>query len=131
MRVTTEDASRDIPARGPWVWVPQDSGKLDLSPAMRYGTMVSFSRTDCPVTRVHEMVTLAQEWMEEFNPSTDFLMLIGDPVLISICVAEISRRFDIFHVLKWNRQTHEYIPLKIEKPRRDGLGGASITEHVC
>lgn len=111
-----EDTNSSGPEREPWVWIPQDSGRLDLSPALRYGTMVSFSRADCPITRVAEIVYLVNEWMETFNPDTDYLMLIGDPVLIAICANNVAQRFKSFSVLKWNRQTREYIPLKIERP---------------
>lgn len=114
---TTGTFTGPTPKRGPWVWVPQDSGKLDLSPALHHGTMVSFSRIDCPITRVPETVYLVDEWMEEFNPDIDHLMLIGDPVLIALCANNVAQRFKSFSVLKWNRQTREYIPLKVERPR--------------
>lgn len=95
----------------PIVYIPQDRGALNLSPALGFGVLKSFSSIDCPISRVQQTYAAVMEWLQDFRPGKDFLMLIGDPVLISLCIAYLSKTRTQIKLLKWDRQERKYIPL--------------------
>lgn len=91
------------------VWVPRH----DLSPAKDFGDLVVI----CDSTVSHYNPSYAYEKirqsMSNFT-SGDFLLLIGNPILIgiSMIVADEMTEGD-FSVLQWDRQG-VYIPIKIQ-----------------
>jgi hypothetical protein len=53
-------------------------------------------------------------WLCDFNPETDYLLLTGDPVLIALCAAFLSRSGERIPMLKWDRQEKKYTSIIID-----------------
>lgn len=98
----------------PIVYIPQDNARLNLSPALGFGRLDSFASVDCPITRIPQTYEAIKEWLCDFRSNVDYLMLIGDPILISLCVAYLVQTKAKVQVLKWDRQEKKYIPLVLE-----------------
>lgn len=98
------------------IYAPQDSGRVNITPALEYGTITSFSSIDCPISRVGQTYDAVSEWLFDFDPSKDFLLLVGDPVLISLCVAYLAKTVRTIPMLKWDRQERKYITMAIVFP---------------
>lgn len=96
------------------VYIPQDSGKLNMTPALKFSSYLkSFTDRDCPISRVSETHQAIGEWLADFDPDSDYLLLTGDPVLMAMCVSWLTRCFKYFTLLKWDRQCREYIPVRV------------------
>jgi len=103
-----------IASDSPIVWIPQDSGKVNLAPALGYGILKSFSSVDCPISRIGQTYDAICDWLCTFDPDTDYLLLTGDPVLIALCIAFLSRSGERMNLLKWDRQERRYILLTLD-----------------
>jgi hypothetical protein len=95
------------------VFVPYDAGK-NLLPAKEYGQLfVMLSATD--VSRDYNYIAqVLDQKMRDFK-ITDYLVLIGDPIIIGILV-HIAMRITggTINVLKWDRVRYEYDAITVE-----------------
>ncbi len=95
------------------VYITQDTGRINLMPATRYGELHVLTHRDCPIDNTNEFITKIAHELSNFDPNTDYLVLVGDPVLIGVCVAIVAGRWDRLTVLKWDRQEICYAPIKL------------------
>lgn len=102
--------------RGPIVWVPQDQGTKNLFPATFFGTLQVFTRHELTVLdpmAVDQWVDDLGTWISGYDPEQDFVLLIGDPVLISVLSAQIALMFSHYTALKWDRQSKVYLAVEL------------------
>ena len=101
--------------RSPRVWVTVDDGSKNFHPALKFGQITIFTRVDVSVfINTAEWMDDLATWVSGFDYEQDFLLLTGDPVLISAvsaCIALISPRYC---VLKWDRQERIYSPVWLD-----------------
>jgi hypothetical protein len=90
-------------------------GYRDISDAERFGTpVVMFERPEQIQVNSARFIYTVEKTMEKFTKN-DFLLLMGDPVLIGIVCAVASKiTNNNFKVLKWSREEAIYIPITIE-----------------
>ena len=95
--------------RGAW------EEKYDLTPAQEFGELVRL----LPYGNVPEdpEPTIARLWtgLKEFNPETDFVLLLGDPVACAQAVHVLTHDLNgrRFNALKWDRREGKYKPYRI------------------
>lgn len=113
MRDLTKSASR--------VFVTQDNGKHNIFPALKFGEVRVFTRKDLPVigSDAFEWMFDLEYWLGDFDERTDYLLLLGDPVLIAATAAIMGYHLNGFNLLKWDRQSREYIPVRISLEKGD------------
>ena len=68
---------------------------------------------DTSEAEITDRVRQARGFLDKFNPTEDRLLLAGDPVLISICVAAVARNHRRFTVLKYDRENSAYYSMEI------------------
>lgn len=91
------------------VFVVQVDNSKDLSDAKRYGQLRAvFGRPRKPYDTA-TMVSKARRVLAEWEPG-DYLLMVGDPTLCSVCMAVASEQEDVINVLSWDRETFQYIP---------------------
>jgi len=100
------------------VYLIQEDITKDLSPARAFGEIVTLFPTGeqliKPKPHIYEALN---QKLGDFDPETDYLLLIGDPVMIGIVSAMIDRvTRGNFNVLKWDRINREYTPIEIRIP---------------
>lgn len=97
------------------VFVVHDDGTKNIHPATRFGEVKVFTHRDLPIigTNAFEWMYDLEYWLGDYDPDVDYLLLIGDPVLIAAASAYMGSRFNKFTILKWDRQEKVYIPVTI------------------
>lgn len=96
------------------VFVTEDT-RHNLTRAMEFGDIQIVESEDFPQFRsgkpVLERITRK---LIEFNPEDDYLLLVGDPVLIGLCTAVLATMgHKSIRVLKWDNQSRRYIPINL------------------
>jgi hypothetical protein len=99
------------------VFVTQPQVGKDLSQAEEFGKLVYCSNKNEQVT--HNTVSNATKYLSkalaDFDYATDYLLLIGDPVLIGLACSIVSETtIGRYNVLKWVKQEKRYEPITID-----------------
>jgi hypothetical protein len=91
-------------------WVP----KFDLSTAEQFGELEYLLEPNLQPFDLPPIVQTLQEKLADFDGLSDYLLLIGSPVLIGLAVAIAADRTD-GHVamLQWSGQNHCYFPARV------------------
>jgi hypothetical protein len=97
------------------VFIIQAQPGKNLVPAIKYGELVTLlNPQDQIIINSERAVKLIGDKLALFDDD-DFLLLIGDPAAILIAgVMAAKVNNGIVNVLKWDRQTSEYYPVKID-----------------
>jgi len=100
------------------VYIIQQDDKKNLRAAGRFGAIkYLFTRgvfPDNQQERVKEMIRIARKILQDFDPKTDYIVPIGDPVSITIVAAILSEMYEIIPVLKWDGEAEAYYPVTID-----------------
>lgn len=96
------------------VFVTEDT-RHNLAHAMEYGDIEILESADFPLFRNGQEVTdRIRRGLQLFNPEKDFLLLIGDPIIVGLAFAALDRMgHKVIRVLKWDRQSTKYIPVNV------------------
>jgi hypothetical protein len=99
----------------PKVYVPQEAIGKNIIPAMSYGQIrVCFPPNYQVNFDTEDAAKQLLFWLSDYTEE-DFLLLIGDPILIGIaaaCASFWSKGRVKF--LKWDRQEHIYLPVSAD-----------------
>jgi hypothetical protein len=100
------------------VYVTQEVEGRNIAAAWKFGEVVPLlppgdvALSSGPTTRK------LQGLLRHFSDG-DYLLLMGDPVLIGIaCAVACEANAGRFKVLKWDRQNHLYYPVAVDMNRR-------------
>ena len=99
----------------PVIYVPQEQRSKNISAALKYGThIVSCLSQDHQVyASTSDTVDRIRKTLEGFQPD-DYLLLIGDPILIALTSAVAISHYDTLNVVKWDSQTRTYVPVVLD-----------------
>ena len=99
------------------IYVPQEQQGKNLSAAMKFGDrIVSCLPQDYQVyTETEDTANRIADALHSFETG-DYLLLIGDPILIGLTCAIAFMRNDSVKVLKWDAQTRTYVPITLVSP---------------
>ena len=92
-----------------------NGGYRDISDCERFGKpIIMFENPKQVQVNSSRFAFSVEKKLKNFT-SQDYLLLMGDPVLIGIICAVASKiTNNNFKVLKWDRETAIYIPITIE-----------------
>ncbi len=98
------------------VYVLQESMGKNLLPATAFGRVIVCLPPTLQITFESDTVINSLiDKLSNFNKDTDYLLLMGDPAIIAIASIIIAKITDYeFTILKWDRQEHSYIAIKVE-----------------
>ncbi len=97
------------------IYIIQDNGNYNFSSLLTItNNIVVVCSRDYPVFgEADEHVSKIKDKLKYFNPTQDYLVLVGDPVNIGLCTHEVLKRGKGVMLLKYDRQTKNYIPIKL------------------
>lgn len=96
------------------VFVSQDTPH-NLAHALAYGDLTILESRDYPLfADGRPVIERLRAKLSDFNPDEDYLLLVGDPVIMSLCFDIIASAFKFVRVLKWDRQATRYVPINID-----------------
>jgi hypothetical protein len=95
---------------------------MDLSPATEWGELRfilrefenPFTNIDATLAEVRRVLT------DEGFCSDDWLLLVGNPVLIAVVATVAAELTGSLRVLQWNRSAHGYAPVELQLSTGDG-----------
>ena len=100
----------------PKVWITQDN-KKNYTPAHRYGepefiTNLEYSsiQNSTDNKEIHYHIKKA---VSTYDPSNDYVLLSGDPIVISLVIHNMLNEYGVITVLKWSGQDKMYIPISL------------------
>lgn len=99
----------------PKVFIIQDDGRKNLSPAAKYGEVVVLATRDMPIfADTTNSIVMLRSKLKDYNPDVDFLLMTGDPLLIGATMALVAIQCHKVQCLKWDKQNLTYIPITIK-----------------
>jgi hypothetical protein len=98
----------------PICFVVQESPGKNLLPARDFGEIrVLLTTSDVRKGVVHCQQIL-EDKIADFRCDQDFLILVGDPVLMGIAMILCSEMSEgDFQILRWDREAYKYDPIEI------------------
>jgi hypothetical protein len=107
------------------VYITQEVLKLDdksgaytpqynLTPALKYGEPVVLAPHGLTLISTEPLVRRIRSKLVNFNDD-DYILALGDPAIIGIACSIASEINDgRYRLLKWDRETRQYIPVRID-----------------
>lgn len=96
------------------VYVVQPSQGKNLTPALQYGDLLQVIDRDVdPLLEMDFILREADSKLASFVSENDYLLLIGDPVVIAAVVAVLTNKVWWFNVLKWDKQDRRYVKITV------------------
>lgn len=97
------------------VFVPQRNSKINYHPAAQFGEL-QFLFDDKDYNHASQLYVdkVKAHMLQQFAPG-DYLLLAGDPILISICfnvMSQLTGGEDV-RCLKWDRANSTYYPISL------------------
>jgi len=104
------------------VWMIHPVANINITDARRFGTICYVSPQGdylfgdevedlaIPEFKRREMQFCVDEW----NPDNDFLLLAGDHAQLIILGAMLAKRYSRFYMLRFDRNTRGYFPLRVD-----------------
>ena len=88
--------------------------KFDLSPAEQYGELVYLLSPTAAPFRPESVLRELQEKLADIKPD-DYLLLIGNPVLIGLATAVAADALEgSVNLLQWSGKERRYLPIAVE-----------------
>lgn len=95
-------------------FVVQESPGKNLVPARDFGEIHVMLLTNDVNRGLEHCTEVLRNKLVDFQCDKDFLILIGDPILMGIAmIFAFHVSDDQFQVLRWNREGHRYEPINI------------------
>ena len=90
------------------LWIPT----VNLRPAERFGELVAVLPPNANQLHLAPLITVLRERMADITDQ-DYVLALGDPSLIGAASALMVRKTGKLRMLKWDRETHDYLSVEI------------------
>lgn len=91
---------------------------FDLTPAVKFGEIVILLKHNSSVLNTVPLIRALKTKLEGFT-AEDYVLPVGDPVLISIVVALCAEQTGgRFNMLKWDKKERTYIAIRVDTSGR-------------
>ena len=74
-----------------------------LAPAEAFGEVIVMFEPGLSAYALGQIVPRLHEYLRDFNPDRDYMLMLGDPQIMCAAAAILGRRFRKFRLLKWDR----------------------------
>lgn len=103
------------------VWVTQEVPGRNLTPARQFGELRLLLPSRQILLAPEQAIKTLYEKLSGQNLDDDYLVLIGDPIAIGMSVFVAAEcNGGVINVLKWDRETRSYNPVKLDLWGNDG-----------
>lgn len=85
--------------------------RFDLSPAEEYGNLEYLLSPTAGPFHTGTIIKELKEALIHYTPE-DYLLLVGNPVLIGLTTAIVAQRVGEIQFLQWSGKDQRYIPIK-------------------
>lgn len=87
--------------------------KYDLSTAEEFGRIQFLLEPSTRLFDTDRIVNTLRDKMADYSED-DFVLLIGNPVLIALTAIEAAENVDELNFLQWDRHDKAYSPIKVD-----------------
>lgn len=94
------------------VFVVYNDSRKDMSAAEKYGKLKDVFSSVGRQYNGDKLIEHARRVLRNWEAG-DYLLLVGDPTLCCICAAVALEMEGEINVLRWNRDSFEYTPLRL------------------
>jgi hypothetical protein len=110
------------------VWVVQDHGNHDLTPAEEFGELV---RVLPPRATPFEagVILAVRAVLARFDARRDWLLLSGNPVLLSVAAITVAARTGKLRALQWDRIQRKYLKVEVDVAEVPVVGSSPESEE--
>ena len=101
------------------VFVIQESPGKNILSAQNFGSIRMMYRDGVNVLFEQHSSDLSNTigcHLKDYTPGEDWLLLIGDPILIGAACGWVARNFGELRLLKWDRQERIYVSIVVTIP---------------
>ena len=96
------------------IYITQDSGQNFSSLLKISENIVTVTNRDYPLFGdATDHVNKIKHVLKHFDVDNDAVVPAGDPINISIVMYELLKKGGEIKVLKWDRQSNMYVPIKV------------------
>ena len=81
---------------------------LNINAASKFGELKEICSPSFSIASLSPVNEKIEKTLIRFNPENDFLLPIGDPLIIAKCISFLSKKHKSFRILKWNKKTKSY-----------------------
>ena len=92
------------------VWITYNDRRKDMSNADRYGELKDVFSSIGKEYNGDKLIAHARSVLKNWQPG-DYLLVVGDPALVGLCMVVISEMDEEVNLLRWDRNNFEYAPL--------------------
>ena len=85
-------------------WTP----RIDLAPLREFGDHKVLLPPGHNFADARPLVPMMTRGLVEFDPRSDYLLALGDPLVMAVAMGIVSRRHPTYQLLKWDRFKHRY-----------------------
>lgn len=108
----------------PKVYIPHNVFRFDhatqskvpaynFQPALLFGELTPVLSSEDNLFMYQECVNKCQKALADCKPD-DFLLPVGDPVIMSICAHIMAGKNSVIKMLKWDKYMKRYIPVDLK-----------------
>jgi len=90
------------------VFIAHANDRINTSAAEKYGKLRDVFSSVGPRYNTQKMIEYARHVLSNWQEG-DYLLMIGDPSLCSVCMTVISEFDDVINVLSWDRNEFQYV----------------------
>ncbi len=95
----------------------QENDRFVFRSAEKFGTLI-FLQPFYQIQTADQAETAADHMaakLEDFNSDHDYLLLVGDPILIALAASLVSHNTNgLYKILKWDREDSKYNPVTLD-----------------
>lgn len=97
------------------VWVVFNDTRKDFSKALEFGALKDVFSSLGKVYNPEALVEHARHVLSSYKEG-DYLLVVGDPTLVGICMVVLSEKNETFNVLRWDRDNFKYVSMPLYFP---------------
>lgn len=106
-------------SRGPYAFAVQHDGTKDFSAARKFGSVQPVLKKGVYADDWEQRLPLVKAAIRkalcEFDQDKDYLILVGDPILIALCISTLMYLgVGCVKCLKWDRESQDYYEITLE-----------------
>lgn len=81
---------------------------LNVNSAAKFGEIKEVCRPSFSIASLSPVQETIEKTLSRFDSENDYLLPVGDPLIIAKCISVLSKKHKSFRILKWNKKAQSY-----------------------